>query len=263
MSDNNNLRFYDMGRSVPKNAQKQFDTGRFKGTDINPMWRIKKLTEMFGPVGFGWYTEIVRQVEIPAGEDNMMVFVDINLYVKEGDTWSKPIFGSGGNTIKTKGRGDDEGYKKAYTDALSIACKALGIGADIWYSADINADYSSKYANMYNDDERPKKPLKPATDEQKAYIKEHASDYDYMDIMTRYGAEMETMTEQDAALEIGKINSRPMKCEKCGNAIEDAKVKSGTITVAEIVKNSRKKFHGTYCFKCMMDMNKKEGNKSE
>lgn len=258
MSDNNNLRFYDQGRSVPKNAQKQFDTGRFKGTDINPMWRIKKLTEMFGPVGFGWYTEIVRQVEIPAGEDNMMVFVDINLYVKEGDTWSKPIFGSGGNTIKTKGRGDDEGYKKAYTDALSIACKALGIGADIWYSADVNADYSSKYANMYNDDEKPKKPLKPATDEQKAYIKEHASDYDYMDIMTRYGAEMETMTEQDAALEIGKINSRPMKCEKCGNAIEDAKVKSGTITVAEIVKNSRKKFHGTYCFKCMMDMNKKE-----
>ena len=258
MSDNNNLRFYDQGRSVPKNAQKQFDTGRFKGTDINPMWRIKKLTEMFGPVGFGWYTEIVRQVEIPAGEDNMMVFVDINLYVKEGDTWSKPIFGSGGNTIKTKGRGDDEGYKKAYTDALSIACKALGIGADIWYSADVNADYSSKYANMYNDDERPKKPLKPATDEQKSYIKEHASDYDYMDIMTRYGAEMETMTEQDAALEIGKINSRPMKCEKCGNAIEDAKVKSGTITVAEIVKNSRKKFHGTYCFKCMMDMNKKE-----
>ena len=106
MSDN--LRLYEQGRSVPRNAQKQFDTGRFKGTDINPMWRIKKLTEMFGPAGFGWYTEIVRQEHIPAGEDSMMVFVDINLYVKEGDTWSKPIFGSGGNTIKTKGKGDDE-----------------------------------------------------------------------------------------------------------------------------------------------------------
>lgn len=255
MSDN--LRLYEQGRSVPRNAQKQFDTGRFKGTDINPMWRIKKLTEMFGPAGFGWYTEIVRQEHIPAGEDSMMVFVDINLYVKEGDTWSKPIFGSGGNTIKTKGKGDDEGYKKAYTDALSIACKALGIGADIWYSADVNADYSSKYSSMYAD-EAPKKPKKPATDEQKEYIKANATDNDYMDIMTRYGANMETMTEQDAALEIGKINSKPVKCEKCGSTIEDAKVKSGTITVAEIVKNSRAKFHGTYCFKCMMDMNKKE-----
>ena len=28
---------------------------------------------------------------------------------------------------------DDEAYKKAYTDALGIACKALGFGADIYW----------------------------------------------------------------------------------------------------------------------------------
>lgn len=147
-----NLRLYDLGRSVPKNAQKPFSNGRFSGTDINPMWRIKKLTEMFGPVGFGWYTEVTRQETIPADDGNIMVFVDINLFVKDGDTWSKPIFGTGGNTLKAKGKGDDDGFKKAYTDALSIACKALGIGADIWYSADVNADFSSKYADMYTDE---------------------------------------------------------------------------------------------------------------
>lgn len=152
-----NMRIYELGRSVPANAQKTFSNGRFSGTDINPMWRIKKLTEIFGPVGFGWYTEVTRQEAIPADDGNMMVFVDINLYVKDGDVWSKPIFGTGGNTLKTKGRGDDDGFKKAYTDALSIACKALGIGADIWYSADVNADYSSKYSGMYTE-EKPDEP---------------------------------------------------------------------------------------------------------
>ena len=48
-----NLSLYNEGRSVPEEAKKAFDTGRFKGTDVNPMWRIKTLTSMFGPAGIG------------------------------------------------------------------------------------------------------------------------------------------------------------------------------------------------------------------
>ena len=44
-----NLELYEKVRSVPENAQKEIKGGRLKGmTDINPMWRIKKLTEEFG-----------------------------------------------------------------------------------------------------------------------------------------------------------------------------------------------------------------------
>ena len=142
-----NMRYYEKGRSVPNDALKSFSNGRFSGTDINPMWRIKKLTEMFGPAGIGWYTEILRQDVVPVDDGNLMVFVDINLYVREGDEWSKPIFGTGGNTLKTKGRGDDDGFKKAYTDALSISCKALGIGADVWYANDTTSKYADKYTD--------------------------------------------------------------------------------------------------------------------
>lgn len=57
MSDN--MRIYNAVREVPKEAQKPITAGRLKGmTDINPMWRIKKLTELFGPCGVGWcYSE--------------------------------------------------------------------------------------------------------------------------------------------------------------------------------------------------------------
>ena len=53
--DNGNLSIYERMRSVPAEAKKAIEAGRLKGkSDINPMWRIKKLTAVFGPVGFGW-----------------------------------------------------------------------------------------------------------------------------------------------------------------------------------------------------------------
>lgn len=134
-----NLHIYNLGREVPETAKKQFDNGKFSGTDISPMWRIKKLTEMFGPVGFGWYYEILSERSEEHGSTTIAI-VDINLYVKMDGEWSKPIYGTGGNNIKRQTRNgesvSDEGYKMALTDALSVACKALGIGADVYWDKD-------------------------------------------------------------------------------------------------------------------------------
>lgn len=132
-----NLRFYNASRAVPEEAQKAFNNGRFSGTDINPMWRIKKLTELFGPAGLGWYYEVTSERAESYGEI-VMAIVGIKLYIKDPETgeWSKPIYGTGGNKLLEKGRASDEGYKMALTDALSVACKALGIGADVYYAKD-------------------------------------------------------------------------------------------------------------------------------
>ena len=135
-----NLHIYRQVSSVPEDAQKPFESSWGKQlTEINGMWRIQKLTELFGPCGEGWFTEVTRQerVDFPNGE--VCVFTDINLYLKDTKTgrWSKPIRGTGGNRLVLKNADglfiDDEAYKKAYTDALGIACKALGFGADIYW----------------------------------------------------------------------------------------------------------------------------------
>ena len=138
-----NVRFYHQFMTTPKDAQKPFDNGSFKGTDINPMWRIKVLTEVFGPSGFGWWTNNVRYefVECPTTKETH-VFCELDLYVKDPETGevSQPIYGIGGNTYLKQWRSgpkaSDEAKKMAYTDALSIACKSLGVGHDIWYSND-------------------------------------------------------------------------------------------------------------------------------
>ena len=148
--DSGNLSIYERVRSVPKEAKKEIEAGRLKGkNDINPMWRIKKLTEVFGPAGFGWYTEIVRTWTEASESGEMAVFVDIHLFVKKDGERSKPIYGHGGNRLianeKKYENGqtvyipylDDDAYKKAYTDAISVAAKALGIGADVYFEKDI------------------------------------------------------------------------------------------------------------------------------
>ena len=49
------MTIYESARVVPKEARKSIGGGRLKGmTDITPMWRVKKLTELFGPAGIGW-----------------------------------------------------------------------------------------------------------------------------------------------------------------------------------------------------------------
>lgn len=136
-----NMAIYEQLREVPAAAQKQFDNGSFKGTEIKPMWRIKRLTEVFGACGTGWYW---GKPEFIAREDGGVVTVHctVALYVKEGGEWSQPIWGVGGNTLKyTTSKGivkvSDEAYKMAYTDAQSNAAKQIGLGANIWFASDV------------------------------------------------------------------------------------------------------------------------------
>ena len=73
-------------------------------------------------------------------------FALINLYYRIEGQWSDPVPGIGGNSFVAKEKSgfytSDECYKMALTDALSVACKALGVAADVYWQAD-----KTKYTN--------------------------------------------------------------------------------------------------------------------
>lgn len=162
MSDN--LSLFSACREVPDNAKKAITAGRLKGkTDINPLWRIKKLTEMFGPCGVGWKTTD-EQYHTEKCESNgeIAVFCTLRLQYIDPETheWSAPIFGIGGSMLialenaytddgkKTKVLHlDDEAYKKANTDAISVACKQLGMGASVYWEQD-NTKYTGRNSDQ-------------------------------------------------------------------------------------------------------------------
>lgn len=133
-----NMEIYNKVREVPQEAQKPIKGGRLKGfTDINPQWRIQMLTECFGPCGIGWYFEIKDKWIDTAGNGEAIASVMIHLFVKLDLEWSEPIIGIGGSKfISNEGNGtyvSDECFKMATTDAISVACKNLGFGADIYW----------------------------------------------------------------------------------------------------------------------------------
>lgn len=152
-----NLKLYELGRTVPDAAKKAITAGRLKGmTDINPMWRIKRLTEMFGACGVGWWYEITdKRIVYDELTNQKAAFVDIMLYFIDTDSGkeSHGVPGTGGSSFVAQEKNgaylSDECFKMALTDAISVAAKALGIGADVYFDKD-----RTKYTGQ--EEEKPK-----------------------------------------------------------------------------------------------------------
>ena len=150
---NKNMVLYEQFRTTPSEAKKTIDAGRLKGfTDINPMWRIKRLTEVFGPCGIGWWFTIDdTHIEEGFGGEKK-AFVEISLYYidAESGTTSHAVKGVGGSAFVAKEKNglyvNDECFKMAVTDAIGSAAKLLGMSADIFFDKD-----RTKYTAVNNE----------------------------------------------------------------------------------------------------------------
>jgi hypothetical protein len=157
-----NTKLWESWRHVGPGMLKQISGGNLNGmTDINPLWRFRALTEAFGPIGIGWNVkEVERWTNEAAGEVGAFVKVQLRIkFVDEvgNEAWSEPIEGIGGSKLCGKGHGaglNDEAWKMATTDAISVACKALGMAADVYTGKQSHSDedqqgskgdYGSKY----------------------------------------------------------------------------------------------------------------------
>lgn len=145
-----NLEIWNQFCKPPATALREIEAGRLKGkSDINPQWRIKAMTEVFGVCGVGWKYKIVRLWKETGAHDEVMAFAEIKLYTKlytkvdkfagiehKIPVWSEPIPGVGGHffTVKEKGgmHNNDECWKMAITDALSVAMKQLGVASSVY-----------------------------------------------------------------------------------------------------------------------------------
>ena len=212
-----NLAIYNKYRKVPAEALKPFDNGNFKGTDINSMWRIKCLTEQFGVVGHGWTIKVLRTwTETDANTNEVLAFAEIEMKVKVDGEWGEPFTATGGNKLSTYVKSkdyfktSDEAFKMAITDAFGVACKYLGIGADVYWQND-----KSKYTE--NQEEKPKnKPFK--TEEPKPMTLEEARQMGF----TSNGKEyvVATMTDEQL-LAMKDYTKMPRLAEACAMELSE------------------------------------------
>jgi len=151
MSDN--LKNWEKMATPPDWAMTPIEGGRLRGkTDINPQWRYKVMTETYGPCGIGWKYEIVRLWTEPGVDGTVFAFALINLWIHTSTEWGEPIPGIGGSMLvegEKKGlRANDEAFKMAVTDALSVAMKMLGVGSTVYEGRIDGSKYSSRPKNL-------------------------------------------------------------------------------------------------------------------
>jgi len=130
-------------KTDPKYTKDFKKGGGFSGTDINPTYRIMRMTELFGVCGKGWgWTVSEHWREESGGKE--FVFVMVNLWWCENGKVEKNYTGENiGGTDAT--RSPDEAYKMAITDALGKCMTAIGISADV-YMGEFDTKYQPKPA---------------------------------------------------------------------------------------------------------------------
>ncbi len=148
-----NMFVYNQSKACPDNALKPILGGKLKGkSDINPMWRIKQLTTLFGPCGVGWKPCNVKYWTEPGAEGEVSAWCSLELKIKVEGQWSDGIEGVGGSMLVEKEKGklvtNDEAFKMAQTDALSVCCKLLGFAADVYWEND-----RTKYSRQAGEEE--------------------------------------------------------------------------------------------------------------
>ena len=144
---------YNAMKQPPPEALRTIKGGRINGfTDIRPQWRIEIMTRTFGLCGIGWKYAVDRQWTEPGVAGEVFAFVNVSLYIKDGEAWSDPIPSTGGSSLismESKGlHGNDEAYKMATTDALGVAMSRIGVAADIY----MGRWDGSKYKEPEDDD---------------------------------------------------------------------------------------------------------------
>jgi hypothetical protein len=124
-----NTVYWNALANTPSEYCKDFKrSGGFQGTSIDPTYRIRKLTEMFGPCGVGW--GFVQEDQwSDAGSGAYVVYVRGYLwYMHEGER-CQTMSHTGGTVCD---RAPDEAYKMSETDALGKCCLDLGMAADVY-----------------------------------------------------------------------------------------------------------------------------------
>ena len=176
-----NLDLYNKYAQVPESAKSPIKGGKLSNkTNISPMWRIKCLTEEFGPCGVGWKYTIDRLwTETSPDTAEVAAFAIITLYYKQDGKWSEGDVGIGGNRLvaieNSKPTLNDEAYKSAVTDAISVACKNLGFGANVYWEED-----TTKYSN----NDTPKATAAPKADGKPA---DNLPTEEQIEILHKYG----------------------------------------------------------------------------
>lgn len=146
----------ELKRTDPSATQPFKKAGGFSGTQIDPVWRLQRMTEQFGPVGLGWGYDIMDRWREDftirdrngVASDKTSVFVQVRLWYVDEQTGERCYTGPqiGGTEVE---RATDEVYKMAVTDGIGKCMLQLGLAADIYLGLFDDSKYREESAAYF------------------------------------------------------------------------------------------------------------------
>ena len=136
------LELWSALQGVDKKYCKDFQRGGgFRGTAIDPMYRIRRATEQLGPVGIYWGWNIIEE-KVEGG----IHWIRIRLWYKYcGEEGSFESVGC--TTMFGKNKygdfADEEAPKKSLTDAITKGLSFLGCCASVYMGEQVDNKYTS------------------------------------------------------------------------------------------------------------------------
>jgi len=123
-------------KSDPKTLR-EFNTGRFSGTAIDPQAQRKRATEMFGPYGIGWGIDPESEQFKVANMDSnnplsTLVTYRATLWYKWGEERGEIPIGSDKAAFSSKGKLGSDFTKILRTDAMTKGLSELGFNSDVF-----------------------------------------------------------------------------------------------------------------------------------
>lgn len=135
-----NLRIWDAVKGTDPRHTKQVSIGSRKFTAIDAYYQIQNATELFGPLGIGWWFDYETEVH-----DGLFVVFLALYYHEPADPADggagvleapelRPVRAIGSAPLRTGKQDslDKDAPKKALTDALTKALSYLGFNADVF-----------------------------------------------------------------------------------------------------------------------------------
>jgi hypothetical protein len=122
-----NLLLWEKVMTTDKKFTKEVGFGR-KFTSINAQYQVREMTREFGQIGKGWG---IKDENFYMIIDGLLAYQAIFWYKDEDGIHEYPM-NSSISTHNSKGKMDDEVFKKVSTDATTKAISKLGFNADIF-----------------------------------------------------------------------------------------------------------------------------------
>lgn len=156
--ESENTALWNELRTTPQEYTKQFQrAGGFSGKSIDPVYRIRRLTERFGPCGMGW--GFVQEDQWSDGGTGVYcVYIRGYLWYRLNGKRYKTCSHTGGTDAS---RTPDEAYKMAETDALGKCCVDIGLAVDVYmgeHDGDKYQERQDKPRNGYQPDQAGRRP---------------------------------------------------------------------------------------------------------